>query len=275
MNNIIEKFESKFGKDRVILAVLVVTESLDIQKIPLNSGELLLLDIPPVVPYYLTLVNLALAHMAIEKFSGKAKVDSRFFQLVNKTEENKNQFGMLVLTDDCDMEKSLVKEIQGEYAWFLKKLGGEDFLRESIPSLNGKNQANNFLKRFGSKKITIPFYTVLGKDEQPILFSGKFSKKPYERDKEEGDLVLEGKIDCPSFKKKTFNILGEKNRSGIHFELKTFFNDLAFHNWQRSFIRFSISHWKRDGKDKLTLKGLKVLEEPQQVLDFSASGENC
>ena len=62
--------------------------------------------------------------------------------------------------------------------------------------------------------------------------------------------------------------VNNKNRAGIHFELTAFFNDLAYHFLQRSQIKIFISHWKRDGKDKLTLKGLEMLERPQKVLDL-------
>ena len=267
MNNIIEKFENKLSKDSVILALLVISDRVEYNKIELNIGELLLLDVPPVVPEYVLSVNSFLANIATEKISEKAKVGSRFFQLINKSKEDKNEFGMLVSMGNRDIDERLVNEIQGELVGFLKGIGGQDFHNNGICSPFVEKQINYFLKRFGSKKIAMPFAAFFG-DDDSVSFTGDFVGKPDEKDINLGEHVIEGQIDCPSITKKKFNVIGEKKHSGIQFELDIYFGKLAYYHWKRTHIKFTVSRWMINGKYKLILKGLEVFEGPQKAFGF-------
>ena len=266
MSNIINKFENKL-KGSTILAVLVISDQVDFKKIELNFGELLLLDIPPIVPESVLSVSSFLVQIAVEKLSQDAKVTSSFFQFINKSEKNKNEIGMLISVGNFDFDDNIIMGIQSEFESFLLKIGGEGFFSQNTCSPVVKNQVNNFLTNFGSKRIHVPFGTFLSKSE-PVSFKGTFVEKPHEQDSDEGELFIEGTIDCPSHKKKTFSINGDKCYSGIHFELSTFFSVLALNFMQRTYMKFTISSWKRNGKDRLTLKGLEVLEGPQKLLDL-------
>lgn len=250
MSNLIEYFKNDLLEDSVSLAILVISDRVDFNKIQSENGELLLLDVQPVISHAVLAVSSFLAEIAAEKLSTKVIVSNKFFQLINDSKGS--EIGMSVSIENCEIDEKIIEEIQSECEDFLIKIGGHAFFSNNTGSFSSEKQVKDFLKKFGSKGITMPFGVFLSKDE-PVSFSGIFEEKPYEKDINQGEFFLEGKIDCPSLLKKTFNIIRNKNFVGIQFDLELFFDKLAYHHWKRTYLRFSISHLKRNGSDRLIL----------------------